>query len=95
MFCCGGPAAIARAVVIVHIDTVKRGSLWPLPHVSKEVDELSPERADADASPAVIVPPCIVRVGTALAHRAPRTIGWRLNAIGAAMPMNLGRHLLC
>ena len=72
-----GPAAIARAIVAIISDALKRMLIgWSRSHICIEIVELLPSLAELDTSPAVVF---IRRTSFILAsffHIEPRQIFW-------------------
>ena len=68
------PAAIARLVVPIIVDTVEAGARRALPHVGKEVLEAIPALTDADTPASVAGVLRVVGVKTPLPHRAPDNV---------------------
>ncbi|WP_167309921.1 hypothetical protein [Ralstonia mannitolilytica] len=69
-----GPAAIARLVVPIVIDTVYRVSGWAFSHVRDKVLKTSPAFANRDAATAVIMGLGDLRICASLKHRAPNSV---------------------
>ena len=76
-----GPPTIARFIIAVGVDAVKRvRGTWPWPHVIIEsLEGIAPPLAHGD-TPAAIVFVAVTRwVGTPLNHVSPHGILWRVN----------------
>jgi hypothetical protein len=65
------PPAILRAVRAVVVNPVKRHAKWARPHVRQKGAEVSPARAIADASPAIVQEVRAAGVIAALFHACP------------------------
>jgi hypothetical protein len=68
------PAAIARLVIPVIVDTIKRQIAWRVAHIGVEVGERQPALADCDAATAIVYVPLMLGVRAAHAHLGPNVI---------------------
>lgn len=80
------PATVAGFIIPIPVNPPKRGSYWPLAHISQEVLKSAPAFAHADAPTAVSMPGRMLGIATANAHASPRTVSGRWLAT-APMPM--------
>ena len=81
LFCRRGPSAIARLVIAIGVDAIKRvrhARAWP--HIIIEsLKGFAPPRTDLDTSPAVFFIAATGGVGTALNHVRPYSVFRRVN----------------
>ncbi len=68
------PTTVPGLVVPIVVDPVERVPIRAFPHIGKEVVELMPPGAQANASPAVVFPGCAVAVCASLLHRRPSPV---------------------
>lgn len=65
------PSYVARGVVAIIIDTIKRGAFWALSEVGKKTFKLQKFWSYFDSPAAIMFPSCIVRVITSSPYVAP------------------------
>lgn len=76
------PAAIARFVIAVVVDAVKRHSVWSRPHIGEEILKYKPAIADLDSASSIKVPIGCLGIAAPIFHTAPQGVfGWQRNAV--------------
>lgn len=85
------PAAVARLVPFVRVDSVKGHPARTLPHIRQEVLESAPSVTDRYAYPAVSRIARAVRITTPLDHAIPRLV--RPGSMHSMRSLSFRRHL--
>jgi hypothetical protein len=96
LFLAGGPSAIARLVIAIIVDAIKRPFAWFIrrswPHVGDKVLEAMPAGADPYRAPTIQVVPVIARIIAPLDHPAPYPIDATVGKSVASIVFVSRRH---
>lgn len=86
-----GPAAVARLVPFVRVDSVEGHPAWTLPHIRQEALEFAPSVTDRCAYSAVARVARTARIATPLDHAIPRLV--RPGSVHSVCSLPFRRHL--